>query len=133
MSDKSVGPTGAFGPTGAQRRLLAGGGRSAGEGARKDEGGRRRGQNLANFDNQFAGSRLRSREHRQGALGHESANDAIVVARRATAMIASLAGAAVMIPVLVCSGMVHGRRGAMFACMAMPHAAQRAGEQIANC
>jgi hypothetical protein len=87
---------------------------------------------LANFDNQFAGSRLRSREHRQGVLRHESANDAIVVARRATAMIAALAGGAVMVRVLVRGGMVDGRCGEMVARMAMAQAAQRAGQHVAN-
>jgi len=69
---------------------------------------------------QFAGPRLRSREHWQCALCREQANYAIVVARRASAMIASFAGATIMVRVLLCGAMRDGVLVGMFARVTMP-------------
>jgi hypothetical protein len=87
---------------------------------------------LANFDDQFATAKFGSRENRQSALSHETANDAVIVARRATVVVAAFARARAMVRVLVRGAVLDCAGGARFARMAMPQPAKRAGQHVAN-
>jgi len=119
-----------------QERFSAERGRSAGQPARENRFRRRRRQKRPDLGDHDAGARLGDRKRRQGALGYETANDAIDVAGRTAFVVAALAGGAGMIRVLVAAAMLGAgfgsRSGAVRAGMAMPHAAERAGQHVAD-
>lgn len=110
--------------------------RSAGQAARENCLRRRRRRKRPDLGHDDARPWFGDRQRRQSALGHEAANDAVVVAAGATSVFAALAGGGFMPRVLVMAAMIgvglERSSSATGAGMRMPDAAERTSQHVAN-
>lgn len=124
------------------RKQSGGSRRSAGESAGEKGDNRRRGSDRTNFGDDDARPGFGDRKRRESALRHEAADDAIVIARRAAFVFAALADVVFVAGVMVMRAMSGGGLGdggsvafarvAPLAGVRMPHAAERAGQHVAD-